>query len=161
LDVQHDLLADAIARGRTNKAGRKTSKAQVNSDFGLGGSVYAEDAVAKGMIDRAPPRKPRGATSSASAEPHETETPPAPPARAEPATKAPEIPPVAAPQHAPVAGAPTKVKSKMNKKEFQEAHPEVYASIVAEGRAAGVTEGTSAERDRCVAHLTMGEASGD
>lgn len=160
LDVQHDLLADAIARGRT-RAGRKTSKAQVNSDFGLGGSVYAEDAAAKGMIDRAPPRKPRGATSSASADLHETETPPVPPALAATETNAPEIPPVAAPQPAPVAGAPTKVKSKMNKKELQEQHPEVYASIVAEGRAAGVTEGTNAERDRCVAHLTMGEASGD
>ena len=149
LDVLHDLMVDAVARGRT-RAGRPTTIDEINAEFGRGAGIFAEEARAKGMVDKVPPRKPRAATSGSA--------PAAPSAAAE--VSAPEVSPEAVPQPAPV-GAQAKVKTTMNKKEFQETHPEVYAAIRAEGRAEGVTAGEQQERDRVVAHLTLGEASGD
>lgn len=49
----------------------------------------------------------------------------------------------------------------MNKETLKAQHPELYAAIHEEGRVAGVAAGTTLERDRVGAHLTMGEASGD
>jgi ClpP class serine protease len=68
LDVQHDLLVDAIARGRTRN-GTATSPSDVNAKFGQGGSVFAEGARAAGMIDVVPPRSPQAARSSRAALP--------------------------------------------------------------------------------------------
>jgi ClpP class serine protease len=65
LDVQHELLVDAIARGRS-KHGAATTPDDVNAKFGQGGSVFAEGARAAGMIDVVPPRSPRSASGRAS-----------------------------------------------------------------------------------------------
>jgi ClpP class serine protease len=64
LDVQHELLVDAIARGRT-RHGTATTAADVNARFGQGGSVYAEGARAAGMIDAVPARSPRASSGRA------------------------------------------------------------------------------------------------
>lgn len=45
----------------------------------------------------------------------------------------------------------------MTKEEVKAQHPEIYNSILEEGRKAG----EATERDRVVAHLTLGESSGD
>lgn len=69
LDVQHELLVNAIARGRT-RHGTATTPEDVNAKFGQGGSVFAEGARAAGMIDKVPaqspgtPRRPAGSSQS-------------------------------------------------------------------------------------------------
>ena len=45
----------------------------------------------------------------------------------------------------------------MNASELKAQHPDVYATVIAEGKQLGVVS----ERDRVVAHLTMGDSSGD
>lgn len=50
-------------------------------------------------------------------------------------------------------------KNHMTKDELKSQHPELYASVLKEGHASGVTEGATAERERVEAHLTMGENS--
>lgn len=50
-------------------------------------------------------------------------------------------------------------KKHMTKDELKAQHPEVYAAVLKEGHASGVTEGTTAERERVEAHLTMGESN--
>jgi ClpP class serine protease len=158
LDVQHDLLVDAIARGRSRHTGSRVTKAQVNANFGRGGSVYAEDAVEAGMIDRAPPRKPRGATAVGEAQSEA--------AGAQPSVAAATIPPEPAPepvQKPAPAGAPTnkaKAMTTITKAELQTNHPEIYAAIVAEGHATGVTAGETKERKRVSALLKLGKSSG-
>jgi ClpP class serine protease len=63
LDVQHELLVDAIARGRS-RSGSPTTANDVNAKFGRGGSVFAEGAKAAGMIDKVPPRTAQTSRSS-------------------------------------------------------------------------------------------------
>lgn len=62
-----------------------------------------------------------------------------------------------------VAGdrASTQGKKTMNIEEIKAQHPELYAAILNEGKAAGRKEGETSERDRVTAHLTLGEQSGD
>jgi ClpP class serine protease len=50
LDALHELLIGSIASGRT-RAGRKTTAAEVNSDFGRGGMFIAGEARQRGLID--------------------------------------------------------------------------------------------------------------
>lgn len=45
LDAMHEIFADAIATGR------KTTIEKVNADFGRGGTLLAEEALKRGMID--------------------------------------------------------------------------------------------------------------
>lgn len=152
LDAIADLTHEAISKGRG------TTVRDVVQNFGRGGTVLAGDARRRGMIDRI-------AKPFLRALPIEGSGPTA-------ADEQSENQPVAAvgdlvgaraenPSPAPKPGAQPQRKTIMNKKELQENHPEVYAAILAEGRALGETAGASSERDRCVAHLTMGEASGD
>lgn len=53
----------------------------------------------------------------------------------------------------------------MDPKQLQSEHPDTYAAVLKlgrdEGHTAGVTEGTTAERKRCVDHLKLGKSSGD
>lgn len=137
LDALHEQFAEAIARGRSETLGRKVSVKEINAEFGQGGLVIASDAKKRGMIDGLARKSERN------------------PARAS-ATVLEDL------ERAPgSASEETKQEQVMNKKELQEKHPEVFAAIMADGRAEGVKAGEAAERDRCVAHLTMGEASGD
>jgi ClpP class serine protease len=48
----------------------------------------------------------------------------------------------------------------MNLEQLKANHPELYATVLNEGKALGRTEGEAAERDRVVAHLTLGNQSG-
>ncbi len=54
------------------------------------------------------------------------------------------------------SGAQQKDKG-MDEKELRAQHPELYAAVFA----AGEKQGQAQERDRCIAHLTLGETSGD
>ena len=49
----------------------------------------------------------------------------------------------------------------MDLKTLKADHPETYQAVLAVGKAEGITEGKEKERDRVVAHVTMGKASGD
>lgn len=80
-------------------------------------------------------------------------------------------PPAPTPQgnHAPAASggaSPTPSRRKiMNENELRAQHPELYAAVLAKGKAegleAGRAEGVASERDRVAAHLELGETSGD
>lgn len=114
LDAMHDIFVDAIAEGRG------TSADKVNADFGQGGTVLANEALKRGMIDSvaAPSLKAVKSTKTTTA----------------------------------ISGNQPEA-SNMDLKQLQAQHPETFA--------AAVQQGTTEERDRVTAHLTMGEASGD
>jgi len=134
LDAVHALFAEAIARGRG------TTVADVNENFGRGAVFVAADAKKRGMIDKSPPAlRAVGTKTQATAE-------------AEPE-----------PQPAAPAASATKVRT-MDIQTLKSQHPDVYAAILADGKKAGVEEGTTAgtaaERKRVTAHLKMAETTG-
>lgn len=136
LDALHDQFVLAIAKGRSATLGRDVTAKEVNADYGRGAMIIASDARKVGMIDGVPRKSERNPARASATVLEDLERPEGP---------------------APA----TTEETPMNKQELKDKHPEVYAAIVAEGRAEGVTAGEKTERDRCVAHLTMGEASGD
>jgi ClpP class serine protease len=138
LDAIASLTHEEIARGRG------TTVRDVVQNFGRGGTVLAGEARRLGMIDKIAKPMLRALPIEGSASRDDSET----------SINDNNANPT------PDPGGKQERKS-MNKTELKEKHPEVYASIVAEGRAEGVKEGERNERDRCVAHLTMGQASGD
>ena len=115
LDAMHDIFVDAIA------SGRNITTEEINTTFGQGATVLANEALKRGMIDT---------------------------------VAKPSLSSVNRPKHKTTAesGIKPEVKS-MDKATFKASHPELYSAAVAEG--------VTGERDRVVAHLTMGEASGD
>jgi len=154
LDALHDLFVDAIA------AGRGTTVADVNENFGQGGLLVAVEAKKRGMIDgivRASLRTvPR---ASAETQPDATAADPVAGktvAESSAATK---------PEAAPAGGAAQKKGKKMDLSTLKSEHPETYAAAVKlgreEGHAAGLSEGEAKERKRANAHLKMGTSCGD
>lgn len=136
LDAIFDLFVAAIA------SGRNTSREDVVENFGRGASFVAGDAKKRGMIDKVARPALRVVA--------ETTTAPEMTGAAEGSA--------AAHQTNPSAGVGGTRKARaMNLEELRSQHPDTYRAAVQEG----VTQGTTAERDRVVAHLTMGEASGD
>ena len=134
LDPIHDIFVSSIAKGR----GTTTEK--VNADFGQGGTVLAEEAIKRGMIDSVSNNIPQvsgtaqGSTANV-----------APP-------KADKINNTSANK-----GANQREVKSMNVDELKAQHRETFAAVLAMGSEQGVAE----ERDRVSAHLKMGEASGD
>lgn len=161
LDAVHELFADAIARGRSNATGKKYTVEQVNTDFGRGATMLAEDAYAAGLIDKKPRATKRGGSSAEAlgedkpelAAPIEAAaTPPAqlqpPPA---PAAGAPN------PQSPPrTAGQETRKVTQMTEEELLAQFPAVHSALIAKG----VAQGQAAERKRACAHLKLAKATG-
>ena len=146
LDALHSLFVGAIATGRT-QAGATVDAATVNAEYGRGSVLLADEAKRRGMIDKAPKQaKPvKGARASAEVI-HENSNP---------APVATDTAPVTA-QQRPRA----QEKTLMNKTELKAAHPELYAAVMAEGKAEAVAEATASERKRVGAHLKMGRKCG-
>lgn len=57
LDPLHDLFVDAIVDGRNNATGNSITSKIVNSDFGQGAMLLANEALKAGMIDSIAPPK--------------------------------------------------------------------------------------------------------
>jgi ClpP class serine protease len=131
LDSINEMFVGSIAKGRTAFTGSKVTPESVKQNFGRGATMYAADALAAGLIDKAP-KEPRLARARA-----EDDTP-ADASAVETADGGEEI-------------------QVMDIKEFKAKHPELFTAAFEEGK----TAGEAAERDRVDAHLTMGEASGD
>lgn len=119
LDALHELFAEAIAQGRG------VSVKKVNTTFGKGGIVLADEALKRGMIDEIAPPSLRivsnEALTSASVGEETLER--------------------------------ISMEKVMDAATLKTAHTAAYASVF--------ELGVAKERDRVVAHLTMGEASGD
>lgn len=134
LDSMHDVFVEAIVSGR-NKAtdGNITSK-DVNSNFGQGAMLLADEALKQGMIDSiATPRLSIVSSPSSTVA-------------------------IAAPQsnvqtHRDKIIKPDEGGRTMTLQELKAQHPNLFAEAVD----AGVVQ----ERDRVNAHLIMGKSSGD
>lgn len=158
LDAIHELFADAIARGRSNATGAKFTIARVNSDFGKGAVMLADDAYAAGLIDKKPKVTKRG---SASAEAASDVAPSAPPAVEASAPVLHRLPAAAfgAPsQTSPPrsAGQETKKVTQMTKEELQAQFPQLHAALLAEGAA----HGQASERKRISSHFKSAKIHG-
>ena len=133
LDAIHDLFVDAIARGRTRATGEKLTVDTVNETFGRGAVVLAADARKRRMIDKMPAK-----ASTLRAENQIT-------------------PDAAGVPDEPAPGGKERTMSEPTKpldlKTLKAQHPEIYE--------AAKQEGVTAERDRVLGHLTMGQESGD
>lgn len=119
LDAFHSLMAEAIAQGR----GITVNK--VNTTFGKGGILLADEALKRGMIDEIAPPSLRIVNNEAPASSSVGE----------------EI------------SERISMEKVMDAATLKTEHPAAYASVF--------ELGVAKERDRVVAHLTMGEASGD
>lgn len=159
LDAVHKLFVEAIADGRRTKA------SDINANYGRGATLLAREAKAAGMIDRIP-TKPRralvaegdpGIEAAATLEDPEVESTALPVVEPQAdAARGDEV------QHQQTRAAGTDTRtSPMTEDELKAQHPALYASIFEAGEQAGRTAGITEERNRCEAHLTMGEASGD
>lgn len=132
LDAINEMFVTAIAEGRT-AFGRAVSSDDVKQNFGRGAVMFASDAKRAGLIDTVPKKQTYGRPTKG-AEGNET------------------------PADASAVAANDGGKEKtMDLKTLKASHPELYAAVFTEGKEAGVKE----ERDRCDAHLTLGEGSGD
>jgi ATP-dependent Clp endopeptidase proteolytic subunit ClpP len=77
-------------------------------------------------------------------------------------TTAPIVDAVSEPAPTPAASpAAQKGKTPMNKDELKAQHPELYATVLAEGKAEGEKDGVAKERKRVNAHIKLGTSSGD
>ncbi len=118
LDAIAELLDEAVAEGRG------TTVEKVNANFGKGGTLLADEAIKRGMIDSVS----KTALQSVKSINSTTAT-----------------------------GGDQPEATEMDLNKLKADHPGVYAAAVQ----IGVDQGTTAERDRVAAHLTMGSASGD
>jgi len=132
LDALNDLLVDAIARGRT-AAGKPVKASAVNEAFGRGASFIAAEAMQKSMIDKVAQPRLRGVRAQ-----HDDN----------------QDPVAGAPGADPKAG---KEETPMDLKTLMATHPALCQELIEQGKKTG----TEAERDRVVAHLTLGKQSGD
>jgi ClpP class serine protease len=172
LDALFDILVESIAYGRG------TTTKDVRENFGQGGLFVAGEAKRRGMIDRVqrPMLRAVGKRTEASAEAepapvahigdivaiHEEfveqgmmtrqkDAPAAGTAAGETGAAA-----VAANEHPvePAAGGGEQVENtKMDIKQLEKDHPELFAAVL--------KQGTDAERDRVCAHIELGQTSGD
>jgi ClpP class serine protease len=168
LDAIHQLVVESIAAGRSRASGQEVTPKKVNAEFGRGAMLIARDAKARNMIDKAP-RALRVVGTAAAGDPivvsvgadgivRETENPPAIPSR--------EVEPTdstaAVGGETVNYGGTTSVKETetMTSNELKAQHPELYATVLEEGRktgfAAGREDGVTAERKRVKAHLHLG-----
>lgn len=132
LDALFEIFADAIARGRG------VTVETVKSDFGRGASFVAGDAKKRNMIDAAPSLKIARAEHDSPG----------------PVATVGDVVSAVIPQPAAFfSGENAGKKHPMTREELKAQHPELVDAIHAEG--------VSQERDRVVAHLTLGESSGD
>lgn len=143
LDAIHDLMVDAIAKGRGKDA------ETINAKFGGGKVFLAEEAKKRGMVDKI-------AKPALRAVPVEVID--------DPTAKTPE--PVRGSGSTPVVKATQANRtSKMTKEELKAQHPDLYAAVLNEGKELGAkaAEETTlkAERDRVESFLIAGEGSGD
>jgi ClpP class serine protease len=137
LDQLHELMVDAIARGRT-RAGKAVTAEQVNAEFGRGGMFVAAAARAAGMIDKVPPRPARaGKKAENSGEPEGGA-------------------PVPAEAAADNGAKPITEKKTMTLELLKAQHPDLYAAILSEGE----KQGSEKERKRVNAHIKLGKRSG-
>ena len=132
LDPIHDIFVSSIAKGRD------TTTEKVNADFGQGGTVLAEEAIKRGMIDSISNSIPQ-VSDAAGASALSVVTPTA-------------IAKIINNTSANKGANQREVKS-MDIAQLKSEHPATFA--------AAVKLGADGERDRVSAHLTMGEASGD
>lgn len=154
LDALHELMVEAIVRGRKNATGKSYTVAQVNADFGRGGCLLSDDAFAAGMIDKNAKTPKRGSQAAAD---DTADPPPAPPPVAatpvEPSASAdapqpPQIPPAQ-------LGAARKKKT-MTEEELLAQFPAVHATLITKGAA----QGQASERKRVLAHLKLAKSTG-
>jgi ClpP class serine protease len=159
LDAFHEIFVDAIARGRTNATGQRFTVAQVNADFGRGGTVIADAAKAAGMIDRIPKAAKRGSAKAAADDGDET---PIAPARVVAAVADPKDAPapagtaVALVNQPPRITGPTRKQTPMTEEELLAQFPQLHASMLAKGAA----QGQAGERKRVSAHLKLAKSTG-
>lgn len=161
LDEYADLFAEAVSKGR-KLAGKKLAAKDVYEAYGRGATFLTASALERGMIDAVAKPQFRIVRSSSDAEPgQQPEQNDDASAQGGADNREPPAQPPSVPQAAP-RGTET---VKMDPKKLKADHPEVYEAVfnagVKEGQAAGVKSGADAERERVLAHLTMGEASGD
>lgn len=133
LDAIHALFVDAIAKGRG------TTVKTVNETYGRGSVLLAEEAKARGMVDKipAPNRARKAAMVAAETEPD---------------------------AHAEEGGADETEIPQMDIKLLRDQHLEVYEAVrsvgAEEGTKLGIEQGVKQERVRVSAHLTYGEKCG-
>jgi ClpP class serine protease len=132
LDEVHDLFVDAIAAGRSRATKKDVSADEVNAKYGRGASLLAGEAKKQGMVDSV-----RTTLRSVVLGPHDD---------------------------APAVAGGAEENEPMDAKTLKTQHPDTYAAVLREGREegdkAGREAGATAERERCTAHITMGEAGG-
>lgn len=131
LDSIFALFAERIAEGRNASADKGLTTDDVAEQFGRGASYVAGDAKRRGMIDAI--AKPTLRVVNPTALSVENE-----------------------PNDASAESGGGR-KQVMTLEELRSQHPNVFAAAVLEG----VNKGTTDERDRVLAHLKMGETSGD
>ncbi len=131
LDSIHDLFVDAIVDGRNSATGNNITSKTVNSDFGQGALLVADEAFKQGMIDSIAPPKLSvvGASTSAVAKHSDSDK----------------------------IAKQNKEGKAMTLEELKAQHPNLFAAAVKEGVEIGATQ----ERDRVMGHLIMGQTSGD
>jgi len=130
LDELHALFVNTIAAGRTAATGEAFDAERINQTFGQGATVLAADALTRGMLDSIADNGAKRAAVS-----------------------------TANKNTAPKGGEKKETRT-MDKATLQAEHPAVYAAVLAEGHAAGVTEGAEGEKKRASAHLKRGTAVG-
>lgn len=148
LDALHELFADAIAHGRG------TTVEDVNTNFGRGSVLVAGDARKRGMIDsiqRPALRAVKGPRAEADLPEGIDATAADDVAGERPGTVvAPGVPTQTA---AADGGAKPRKGKAMDLNTLKKEHSELCAELH--------QEGVTAERDRVMAHLTLGGSSGD
>lgn len=149
LDAIHDLFVGVIA------SGRGVDVETVNETFGRGRVVLAKDAKKRKMINAIAVTAKRPDAQTATSAIHESpeeQSPIAPPTQAQRKTAA------------AVGAAPQPRKKHMDEQELKAQHPELYAAVLAKGKAdgkeEGVKEGEAKERKRVLAHLKMADTTG-
>ncbi len=150
LDAVHELFVDAIARGRKNATGESFTVAKVNAEFGRGSVLLADEAFARGMVDKLAKKPKRG---SAVLEGDDEEPPAAPP-------KLTVVSDDGKTENSPRETGPARKTIIMTKEELKAQHPALYAEVFDAGKLVGVSEGTTEERKRVCAHLKMAESTG-
>ena len=132
LDSMHDVFVDAIVTGRNAATDGNITSEDVNSKFGQGAELLADDALKQGMIDgiAIPRLAVVGSPSSIAATANQPKVQ----------------------RHIDIITKPEEGGRAMTLQELKTQHPDLFAEAVE----AGVAQ----ERDRVVAHLIMGQESG-
>lgn len=162
LDALHELMVEAIVRGRKNATGKNFTVAQVNADFGRGGCLLSDDAFSAGMIDKnakTPKRGSQAAADDVNDPPPlpAPAAPPPPPAVANNPAPAPSAEPGQPPPSMPRStGLANRKPNPMTEEELLAQFPAVHASLIIKGAA----QGQASERKRVLAHLKLAKSTG-